>query len=274
MLESVMLIALGFLTATLFALIAVQLVWRRAVTLTTREFTENLDLDALKQKAERATTLEVSLQDRQHLVSELQTKNAELEQTLANARNDAVQLNNDIADLQAHHTAAQAEAEAHLRELSQLQARVDDLEAAARGEVERRGLVEAHLKTLGETASRLIADMSSVATEIGSAQSVLAARVAAPLLAATESAPPPKPVTAAAAEKVMLAPFPTDADDLNDDNLPDLAKIKAELSSLDDGDMSSDAAADTTPQNGKPTGTEGFFADRIRALAAGVNAQA
>tara|TARA_R110000868_G_scaffold3977_2_gene24246 strand:- start:2560 stop:3375 length:816 start_codon:yes stop_codon:yes gene_type:complete len=271
MLENAMLIALGFLTATLFALIAVQLAWRRAVTLTTREFTENLDLEALKQKADRATMLDVTLQDRQLLVSELQAKNAELEQTLANARNDAVQLNNDIADLQAHHSVTQAEAEAHLRELTQLQTRVDDLEAAARGEVERRGLVEAHLKTLGETASRLIADMSSVATEIGSAQTLLTAKT-------NIAPPPPKPQTTPAAEpaaaKIMLAPFPTDDDDnLDDDTLPDLAKIKAELSDLDEVDMS-DPTADTAPQKGAPTATEGFFADRIRALAAGVNAQA
>ncbi len=266
MLESVMLIALGFLTATLFALIAVQLVWRRAVTLTTREFTENLDLDALKENAERATMLGVALQDSQNALTAAQSKNAQLEQTLANARNDAAQLNNDIADLQAHHANAQAEAEAHLRELTQLQARVEDLEAAARGEVERRSLVEAHLKTLGETASRLIADMSSVATEIGSAQTLLTTK--------TNIAPPlPKPEATPAAEKIMLAPFPMEDDDLDDDNLPDLAKIKAELSDLDEVDMS-DATADTAPQKGAPTGTEGFFADRIRALAAGVNAQA
>ncbi|PKQ09590.1 MAG: hypothetical protein CVT73_01855 [Alphaproteobacteria bacterium HGW-Alphaproteobacteria-12] len=36
MIESLMLIALGFLVATLFAIIAMQLVWRRAVTLTLR----------------------------------------------------------------------------------------------------------------------------------------------------------------------------------------------------------------------------------------------
>ncbi|MCF8469890.1 MAG: hypothetical protein K9G30_03825 [Parvibaculum sp.] len=36
MIESLMLIALGFLIATLFAIIAMQLVWRRAVTLTLR----------------------------------------------------------------------------------------------------------------------------------------------------------------------------------------------------------------------------------------------
>lgn len=262
MLQSVMLIALGFLTATLFALIAVQLVWRRAVTLTTRKFTENLDLEALQQKAERAAMLDVTLQDRQLALNTLQTKNAELEQTLSNARNDAAQLNNDIADLQAHHANAQAEAEAHLRELTQLQARVDDLEAAARGEVERRGLVEAHLKTLGETASRLIADMSLVATEIGSAQSLLTAK--------TNFAPAqPAPDMMPAVEKVVLAPFPAD-DEMSEDELPDLAKIKAELSDLDDGDTSDLATADTAPQNG----TEGFFADRIRALAAGVNAQA
>lgn len=266
MLQSVMLIALGFLTATLFALIAVQLVWRRAVTLTTREFTENLDLDALKQKADRATMLDVSLQDRQRLVSELQAKNAELEQTLANARNDAAQLNSDITDLQAHHTAARAEAEAHLHELTQLQTRVDDLEAAARGDVERRNLVEAHLKTLGDTATRLIADMSAVASEIGSAHSLLTT-------ANADTATPPQPEVTPAAERAMLASFAADDVELNDDTLPDLAKIKAELSNFDE-DETSDATAETAPQKGAQTGSEGFFADRIRALAAGVNAQA
>ncbi len=261
MLESVMLIALGFLTATLFALIAVQLVWRRAVTLTTRKFTDDLDLDALKQKAERATILDVTLQDRQQELNALQTKNAQLEQTLASARDDATRLNNDIADLQAHHAAAQSEAEAHLRELAQLQARVDDLEAAARSDIERRGLVEAHLKTLGETASRLIADMTAVAGEIGSAQTLLAAKAVIPVAAA--------PVATAA-----LPPFPMDDEEkTDDDNLSDLEKIKAALSDLDDGDLS-DIATTNTPQDDTSTTPEGFFADRIRALAAGVNAQA
>lgn len=262
MLESVMLIALGFLTATLFALIAVQLVWRRAVTLTTRKFTDDLDLDALKQKAERATLLDVTLQDRQQALSALQTKNAQLEQTLASARDDATQLHNDIADLQAHHAAAQSEAEAHLRELAQLQARVDDLEAAARGDIERRGLVEAHLKSLGETASRLIADMSAVAGEISSAQTILTAKT-------------PTPVAAAPVATATLPPFPMDDEEkTDDDNLSDLEKIKAALSDLDDGELPDSVATDTSPQDDTSTTSDGFFADRIRALAAGVNAQA
>ncbi|MDP2122777.1 MAG: hypothetical protein Q8J92_00210, partial [Parvibaculum sp.] len=54
MIESLMLMALGFFVATLFAMIAARLVWRRAVTVTERRFgaengeaARSAELDAL-----------------------------------------------------------------------------------------------------------------------------------------------------------------------------------------------------------------------------------
>lgn len=269
MLESFMLIALGFLTATLFALIAVQLAWRRAVTVTTRKLTSELDLDDLKLKAERASLLDVNLQDKQEEITALIARNARLEETLTAAQADAQTLKSDIADLQSRHGAALAEAQKHLQSFTDLQVRFNELEAAARSEVEKRGMVEGQLKALGEKANRLIADMSAVAAQIGETQDMIAAEPA------IDPQTDERQTAAAAAAAPTLTPYMDEDDDplLGDsisEDLTELAEIKAALDGLgagESGPATTEPADDAAP-------TDGFIADRIRALKAGVTASA
>lgn len=263
MLESIMLIALGFLTATLFALIAIQLVWRRAVKVTTREFSDNLDLDDLKQQAERATTLDVRLQDKRSQVIALSDKNAQLEETLADTRREVETLSQDIVGLQASHAEARAEAETHLHNLTLLHARIDELEANARSDMEKRHHVETQLKSLGEKAQQLVADMKAVAADFG------------------DAAPEPQATTTKPETPMSLTPFPADEPSDNNSNgkgnteLPDLAEIKASLSEMDDAKFSSDQHDNELEDTqAPPHASEGYLADRIRALKAGVSTPA
>ncbi|MDO8288594.1 MAG: hypothetical protein Q7T44_05190 [Parvibaculum sp.] len=263
MLQNLMLVGLGFLTATLFALIAMQLTWRSAVKKTTRRLTQDLNLDELKQSAERAAMLGVNLQDKQQEISALIAKNAQLEDALQNVHDNAQQLNDEIAELQVQHVAAQAEAETHLLSVTHLQSRVDELEANARQEVAKRGLVETQLRTLGEKATRLLADMSLVAAEIDTTQNLLAANVPEPV-AAPSSVPASVPVAVA---PVTLTPFRDDDDVLLSDDMPDFAEIKASLAAFGE-------AGPAHPDDEPVSATEGYIADRIRALKDGVNASA
>jgi DNA repair exonuclease SbcCD ATPase subunit len=257
MLESFMLIALGFLTATLFALIAVQLAWRRAVTVTTRKLTSELDLDDLKLKAERASLLDVNLQDKQEEISALIARNARLEETLTTAQADAQTLKSDVADLQSRHGAALAEAQKHLQSFTDLQVRFNELEAAARSEMEKRGMVE----------GQLIADMSAVAAQIGETKDMIAAE--------PEIDPQTDERQTTAAAAPALTPYMDEDDDplLGDgigEDLAELAEIKAALDGLgtgESGPATTEPADDAAP-------TDGFIADRIRALKAGVSASA
>ncbi|MES1990577.1 MAG: hypothetical protein V4441_06470 [Pseudomonadota bacterium] len=283
MLETLMLIALGFLIATLFGLIAVQLTWRSAVKQTTRKLTEDLNLDELKQSADRAARLGVNLQDKQQEVSGLTARNTQLEETLAGVRDHAQQLNDEIATLQQLHATAQAEAETHLQNVTQLQARVDALETAARQDLEQRGAVEKQLRTLGDKANRLLADMSSVAAEIGNAHGLLApapARVfnppasqASPVTEEPESPPLPLSTTSRTTPvpvaPVLLTPFTDDDDVLLSDDMPDFAEIKASLAAMGEGQP---LPADITAE--PASATESYIADRLRALKDGVTAQA
>ncbi len=73
MVESLMLIALGFMTATFIGILLSQFIWRRAVTVTTRRLQENPDQPAENVLPENGDT--VALQAAQH---ELDTVKAEL----------------------------------------------------------------------------------------------------------------------------------------------------------------------------------------------------
>ena len=279
MLETLMLVALGFLTATLFGLIAMQLTWRSAVKQTTRKLTQDLNLEELKQDAGRAAMLGINLQDKQQEISDLVTRNAELEDALASVRDNALQLHDEIANLQALHATAQAEAETHLQSVTHLQTRVDALETAARSDVEKRGAVEQQLRILGDKANRLLADMSLVADEISQTHGLLAPSpaLAPALIAAVEPepapaataiiAPPPAHVIPVA--PVTLTPFQDDDDVLLSDDMPDFAEIKASLAAMGEGHpLPSDINAEPA------SATENYIADRLRALTNGTAAQA
>lgn len=264
MIESLMLIALGFLTATLFALIAIQFVWRRAVTVTTRKLTGDLDLDEARRNTERLADLEAALQDKQHELAALAQQRAQLEGALAAASGEAQSLRSDIADLQAQHDATRSEAETHLQNLLAVQSRVDELETVARAEIDKRGLIETQIRNLGEKAARLALEMNEAVTQIADTRGLEAAFT--PKRAETV---PPRPAREINAP-VTLAPFPSD-DEPRGDDLRELAEIKASLSNFSE---SAQAGSDTDEmEDGEPEAplpTERFLADRIRALEAGV----
>ena len=281
MLESIMLIALGFLTATLFALIALQFVWRRAVKVTTRKLTSDLDLDELKSSADEAASLNISLRDKNNEVAALTSKNAELEGSLASAkqehetaqakaRQEIDDLNKNIAALQSEHAALQAEAETRLNDLKALQSHVDGIDAALRSDFEKRGTIETKLKELGAKTLQLLEEMNSAVTDFGDAKNIQA-------LLDTTPKPTETPVAPEAPAK--LTPLVLDEEDETESSdIAELEDIKASLDQHTDV-VSTDAApaeteASTEAEDDDASTSETYIADRIRALEAGVNAPA
>lgn len=255
MLENIMLIALGFLIATLFSLIAIQLVWRRAVKVTTRDLSNNLDLDDMRSQAARASTLDVTLREKHSEIITLSDKNTQLEETLANTHREVDTLSQDIASLQASYTNARVEAETHLHNLTLLHARIDELEAAARSDMEKRSHTEDQLKSLCEKALQLVADMNAVVADFN------------------DIAPEPLAIPTRPGISKSLKSFLADeTDDKDSAELPDLTKIKASLSELNDTEFSSDQHEKGTENaEAPPYTTEGYLADRIRVLKAGIS---
>ena len=292
MVENMMLIALGFLTATLLALCTMWLVWRRAVKVTTRNLTSNLNLDELKQQADRATALEVALQDKKLELTNLTTRKIELEDALNNAIANADELKNAVTTLRAQNEAAKAEAENHLKNLGLLQARIDELEAAARRDMDNRDQVDTELNALSEKANRLIADMQAVTSQIAGAKALngqFAETNAATEQQVEETAPTPTPVPEMLS-KPVLTPYQAD-DEKDDDTPPDIEQIKASLMQMDETPAAPAIAEEDDPLIGEnhlsdmedeaeddgdepvPV-SEGFLADRIRALKAGMKPSA
>ncbi|HEX7775129.1 MAG TPA: hypothetical protein VF449_01215 [Parvibaculum sp.] len=260
MVESLMLIALGFLTATLFALIAVQLVWRRAVKVTARRLEGDMSAEEARQAVERLNAIEVVLQDKQHEIQTLTDRNATVEDTLAQASYDAQTLRDEIAALHEIHDAARAEAEHHARSVAALQSRIAELEAAASAEIARQSDVAAQLKSLGEKAARLVSEMNGVFGQAGNAAALEAA-----VNPAEPAAPEPAvPESGASAAPAQLTPFPIDEIDSDDDRR--LAEIKASLSNFSEGV----APEEIDEETGKSLPNESFLAERIRALESGV----
>jgi len=281
MLESIMLIALGFLTATLFALIALQFVWRRAVKVTTRKLTSDLDLDELKASADEAASLNISLRDKRNEIATLTGKNAQLEESLATARqeHEAAQakarqeiddLNRNITELQSEHAALQAEAETRLNDLKALQSHVDGIDAALRSDFEKRGTIETKLKALGAKTLQLLEEMNSAVSDFGDARNIQA------LL---DTAPKPTETPAAPEAPAKLTPLVLDEEDeAENSSVAELEEIKASLDQHTDIVSTDVAPAETKPStevDDEDTATsETYIADRIRALEAGVNAPA
>lgn len=279
MVESLMLIALGFLTATLFAIVAIQLVWRRAVTVTTEKMRSELNFDEMQRTADRLADAEAALDDERREVAdltaharELSGRNAELESTLAAAGEEALTLREETADLHSHYQEARAEAGRRAEELAALQHhadalqssvvalrdRVAELETAATGEIERQSAIETRLKSLGEKATRLAAEMNAVFGEVADAADLRAA--IAPALH--------EPLAAAPA---MLAPYPVED---ADDDMRELNAIKASLSNFSESIAAGAVAARDEVRDGEDAlPNERFLAERIKALEAGVASQ-
>ncbi|HEY4343437.1 MAG TPA: hypothetical protein VGN05_03755 [Parvibaculum sp.] len=260
MVESLMLIALGFLTATLFGLIAVQLVWRRAVTVTTRKLTGDLDLEEVQRNTERLLSLETELDAKEQELAATAARRAQLEGALATASSEAQLLRHDIGALQMQHDATRNDAEAHLQNVHSLQMRVDELETAARAEIDNRSLIETQIRSLGEKAARLALEMNEAVSQIVDARGLEAA-----LTAPHAGTSATRHIREAATIPLTLEPFPTE--ELPND---ELAEIRASLTNFD-GNAQAELASDEPEDDGeKPLLNERFLADRIRALEAGV----
>lgn len=268
MVESLMLIALGFLTATLFAIVAAQFVWRRAVTVTTQKLRSEFNLDDLEQTSARLSDAEAALGEKQNEIADLAAhadalanRNAELEHMVSSARAETQALHDEIGELRTHYEAARAEAEQHVQEIaalhahsttlqstiSELRERIGHLESAAVAEIERQKTVGDQLKDLGDRASRLIAEMNLAFGQAGEAQPLQAAIAPAP-----EEPAAPAP----------LAPYPTDEHH-------DLEAIKASLSDPDESEAG-ESEEHQDEEREAPLPSEAFLAERIRALEAGV----
>lgn len=267
MIESLMLIALGFLTATLFGLIAFQFVWRRAVTVTTRKLTGDLDLEEVRANTERLAALEIERDSREQEMAALAQRRDQLEGALATASSEAQLLRHDIGALQLRHEAAVNDAETHLQNLHTLQSRVDELETAARAEIDNRGLMETQIRSLGEKAARLALEMNEAVSQIADAhglEAVLASPHAelSPMRPARSGHQAHEAVT-----PITLTPFPSDED--RQSGPGEARAINAPLTSFSDNAQAEYAPGENDDEADEALPNERLLADRIRALEAG-----
>lgn len=255
MIESLMLMALGFLVATLFAIIAAQFVWRRAVTVTTRRLDENggisartAELDEMLQRQEReAAPLQAEIG---RLQAEIEKLRAE-RQDLADANNELARENSrliaDARGLTSEISRLTAEAADRDARLGSAGAELGSLERAIAEEARRHEETRDHLQSLSAAAARLATDL----------------RGATPAEA-------PKSVTPQA-----LEPYP---DDERDEDARTLAEVKASLLAELDNTPEPDQAPDREPDHEPEMAENGHIGDRtlaarIRALEAGVTPQ-
>ena len=151
MIESLMLMALGFFVATLFALATARLVWRRAVTVTERRLGIENDPDTAD--AGRSAELDALLARQRRELEPLHNEIAAL-----NQKNEALQ--EDSASLQAELTAARAALAAREAKLERLAGAFAALAAALSAAGRHSDEARQALETAVETATRLAADLA------------------------------------------------------------------------------------------------------------------
>lgn len=186
MIENLMLIALGFFVATLFAAIAAQFVWRRAVTVTTRE------LAGVAQQAdesERARELDLLIQRQQAEMAPLEAEIDRLRneaEALAAARDAALQeqqsLRNENNDILNQNNDLRLEVDRLTGETARLGAELRDLTAEAEA---LRAEIESNASLAAERAGRL----ATLKQELAALEAVIG-EAPRPAPAAMESRPP------------------------------------------------------------------------------------
>ena len=170
--ESLMLFALGFLIATLFAIVASQFIWRRAVTVTTRNLAGSdpagTDRDELHEE----------LADRNSRLAELSARLEKLEADRSSVdrereRAEATDKADEMEGLRARLTElenrlAHSEAERHTLEeqLEAVNRRFADFEEGLQKDELRVAETHAGLRTIGEKAARLAYDLNNIIEEI------------------------------------------------------------------------------------------------------------
>ncbi len=184
MIESLMLFALGFLIATLFAIIASQFIWRRAVTVTTR------NLAGTDPAGEKHDALRDMLNDRNARLTELSSRLEELEakeppfpgtdkaeEELGQSKTEAAEKEAEtglemerlcarLTELEAELARSQAERQAQDDHLAAMNRRIADFEAALSQDTHRKEQSQASLRHIGERAARLAYDLNNLVEEI------------------------------------------------------------------------------------------------------------
>lgn len=136
MIESLMLIALGFLIATLFAIIAMQLVWRRAVTLTLRRL-ENGETLAGENDAEPDALLHSEIERLRDERDRLASANDEFGRENTRLSVDADALRSEIDTLRSQIDSAAAESADRSARLAAVRKELGNIETEMREDAER-----------------------------------------------------------------------------------------------------------------------------------------
>ena len=249
MIESLMLIALGFFVATLFAVIAAQFVWRRAVTVTRRSLEESgtaddarvRELDDLMQRHRRETA---------PLEAEIQRLRAETG-SLAASNDEIAREKDEIA----------REIEILSNENNNLRTEIEKLTAEAAG-------LRAHIDEGAANASQFIAAVRRELT-------ALEAAIGSKPEPAPAQAPASVPVAAAQdanREEVEEPAGPQVADPGIDEAeaARTLAEVKASLARLDAAAEEPRPAATADAHLAETHAGDKALLARIRALEAGV----
>lgn len=271
MIESLMLIALGFLLATLFGLIAAQFIWRRAVTVTLRKMNTG---EMLATEAPQEQAQEYDLR-------------AEFDALAERHQNEMAPLKAEVGNLKAEGARLAAANEALTREKAQIAAESERLKS----EVER---LKTGFATLHEEIENAAAETAKHAASVATAQRELSGleqalseeakhyETARAKLAAldTPTPPPARAVQAPEPEsdpkdepQQALEPY-TAAE--QDADARTLAEVKASLlAELDAPRGTATAEAEDEDEEGgppleDPRNAGPSLAERIRALEAGV----
>ncbi|MEX0839127.1 MAG: hypothetical protein WD034_06310 [Parvibaculum sp.] len=235
MIESLMLMALGFFIATLFAIAAARLVWRRAAKVTARRL--GMSDDEENDSAVHSAELDAVLARQRREVEPLHNRIAELTR-----KNEALQ--GDTADLRVRLEAAYADIAARDGRLATLARELSRIGAALTDETRRQDRARETLQNLSKTAARLAEEVAPAAT------------------AAPETAPEPRGA---------LEPY---ADETAETDRQTLAEIAASINRMDDENRRESAENEATAADDQATAEahlgDRALAARIRALEAGV----
>ena len=246
MIESLMLIALGFLIATLFALIGAQFVWRRAVTVTLRKMDPDgaADTDAAEDLQAELDRL-LQRHERELAPMQAEIRNLRAESARLAAANETLEI--EKTQLSADSDALRDEGERLRSALAALRERIDT--AAA------------------ETAKRA-ASVAAASRELSGLEQALAAEARHYKSAREELAALETPAAQAAESRVPQALEPYSPEE-QDEDARTLAEVKASLLAEIDGTPEGTARRDEDDEDEAPANGPSL-AERIRALEAGV----
>jgi len=244
MIESLMLIALGFLIATLFALIGAQFVWRRAVTVTLRKMDADGGADAAE---DRQAELDSLLQRHERELAPMQAeiRNLRAENARLAAENEALEM--EKAQLSTDSDALRAEGERLRSALAALRERID--------------------RAAAETAKRA-ASVAVASRELSGLEQALAAEARHYEAARRDLAALETPAAPAEESHVpqVLEPYSPEE---QDEDARTLAEVKASLLAEIDGTPEGATRGDEDDEDEAPASGPSL-AERIRALEAGV----